>query len=130
MTKVNNEKLGWRYWPRSGVSIVGSKKVNARWGGLFLIFVSRVKWLSYSMSYNWIKIFGKLDAFRFQTFGVFFDYYCLWGHPFMTSTKNDQQMTLLLQPSAKMNNRSNFWNNGIRKHVTVFKKPPLHPRFV
>ena len=62
MSQLTSKKLGWRYWPRSavfivvsfehilhtsGVSIVGFEEVNARWGGLFLMFVTRVKWLSY-----------------------------------------------------------------------------------
>ena len=48
-----------------------------------------------------------MDAFWFQTFVFFGYYYCLRGHPFMTFTKNGQQMTLPLPPSAKMNNRYN-----------------------
>ena len=67
-SKLTVKKLGWRYWRRSVVFIVVNfehiphnvlavpllalKKQMPGDEGLFLIFVTRVKWSSYRMSYN------------------------------------------------------------------------------
>ena len=69
-------------------------------GGGVLDIYDKGEMISCRMSYNSIKIFLILDAFWFQTF-FFQYYYCLRGHPFMTPTKNGQQMTLPLPPLAK-----------------------------
>ena len=45
-----------------------------------------------------MKVSGISDAFRFQIF-AFFLYYCLWGHPFMTSTKITNKWLPSLPPS-------------------------------
>ena len=66
-SKLAIKKLGWRYWPRSGVfNVVNLEHISHivlavpllvwrskyKMRGLFLIFVTKVKWLSYRMSYD------------------------------------------------------------------------------
>ena len=51
----------------------------------------------------------------------------VWGHPFMTSTKNDQSFDFrypYLHHLQKWTIDLLFKNNIIRKHVTNFKTPP------
>ena len=55
-SKLTLKKLGWRYWPLSAVFTVISFEhityIVLAFPLLALIFVSRVKWLSYGLCYN------------------------------------------------------------------------------
>ena len=116
MSKLTIKKPGWRYWPRSGVfivinfwknsthcsggSIVGFEEAE---GGCCISIMPDEGVCSWYLRQGWndyvtvcliikLKFLGISDTIWLQTF-LFAYYYCLWGYPFMTSTKNGQQMT-------------------------------------